>query len=173
MLELAVVIPTFNEIGNVEELVRRLEQALAGINWEVVFVDDDSSDGTAARLQAIATTDARVRCLRRVGRRGLSSACVEGMLATGAAYIAVMDADLQHDEALLPAMLQALREVDDALAELDSLALGKLVSQRRVEATTAWWTYLPPFANKSAADKRASELKAAGLKEFSFSFGDT
>lgn len=109
MVELAVVIPTFNEIGNVEELIRRLDRVLAGIAWEVVFVDDDSADGTAARLHAISIADPRVRCLRRIGRRGLSSACVEGMLATGAPYIAVMDADLQHDETILPAMLQALR----------------------------------------------------------------
>ncbi len=109
MVELAVVIPTFNEIGNVEELIHRLDRVLAGVSWEAVFVDDDSADGTAARLHAMSTADPRVRCLRRVGRRGLSSACVEGMLATGAAYIAVMDADLQHDETVLPAMLRALK----------------------------------------------------------------
>ncbi len=109
-LELAVVIPTFNEVANLAELVRRLDHALAGIAWEAIFVDDDSPDGTAAQVHALAATDARVRCLRRVGRRGLSSACVEGMLATGAECMAVMDADLQHDEMLLPRMLQALRE---------------------------------------------------------------
>ena len=109
-IELAVVIPTFNESGNVDELLKRLESTLAGVAWEAVFVDDDSSDGTAARLHVIARQDPRIRCLRRVGRRGLSSACVEGMLATGAPYIAVMDADLQHDETLLPQMLAALRD---------------------------------------------------------------
>ena len=115
-VELALVIPTFNEIGNVEELVRRLDRVLAGIAWEAVFVDDDSADGTAARLHAMSVADPHVRCLRRVGRRGLSSACVEGMLATGAPYIAVMDADLQHDETILPAMLQALRDGGHDLA---------------------------------------------------------
>lgn len=109
-IELAVVIPTFNEVDNVDELLSRLDRTLAGVGWEAVFVDDDSSDGTAARLQAIARLNPRVRCLRRVGRRGLSSACVEGMLATGAPFIAVMDADLQHDETLLPHMLAALRD---------------------------------------------------------------
>jgi dolichol-phosphate mannosyltransferase len=108
-LELAVVIPTFNELGNVEELLARLTRVLHGIAWEAVFVDDDSPDGTAAHLHALSTRNPRVRCVRRVGRRGLSSACVEGMLATGAQYLAVMDADLQHDEALLPGMLQVLR----------------------------------------------------------------
>ena len=110
MIELAVVIPTFNEIGNVEELISRLGRVLAGVQWEAVFVDDDSPDGTSARLLALSAANPQVRCLRRVGRRGLSSACVEGMLSTGAAHIAVMDADLQHDETILPLMLKALRE---------------------------------------------------------------
>jgi dolichol-phosphate mannosyltransferase len=108
-VELAVVIPTFNEIGNVEELLSRLDRVLQGVGWEAIFVDDDSRDGTAARLHALALADPRVRCLRRVGRRGLSSACVEGMLATGAPCIAVMDADLQHDETILPQMLSSLK----------------------------------------------------------------
>jgi dolichol-phosphate mannosyltransferase len=108
-LELAVVIPTFNEVDNVEELVRRLHHVLADVAWEAIFVDDDSTDGTAERLHELSNRDPQVRCLRRVGRRGLSSACVEGMLSTGARFLAVMDADLQHDEALLAGMLQALR----------------------------------------------------------------
>ncbi len=106
---LAVVIPTFNEIGNVERLLALLEQSLAGVNWEAIFVDDDSPDGTSQRLHALSARNPRVRCLRRVGRRGLSSACVEGMLASGADYLAVMDADLQHDETLLPQMLKVLQ----------------------------------------------------------------
>lgn len=108
-VELAIVVPTFNEIGNVEEVLLRLERLLQGIAWEIIFVDDDSPDQTAGRLHHISTLKPHVRCLRRVGRRGLSSACVEGMLSTGAPFIAVMDADLQHDETILPLMLQSLR----------------------------------------------------------------
>jgi dolichol-phosphate mannosyltransferase len=111
--ELSVVIPTFNERENVEELCRRLSMQLAGVEWEAVFVDDDSRDGTAEILQGLARDDRRVRVIRRIGRRGLASACIEGMLASSAPYLAVMDADLQHDEALLPAMLAALREDAD------------------------------------------------------------
>ena len=108
-LELAVVVPTFNERENVGELLTRLETALAGVAYEVVFVDDDSPDGTADAIRAIALGDPRVRIVQRIGRRGLSSACIEGILATPAPYVAVMDADLQHDESLLPAMLGKLR----------------------------------------------------------------
>ena len=109
-LQLCVVIPTFNEAGNVAVLVDRLSHVLQGLVWELVFVDDDSEDGTAGVLQAIALSDSRVRVIRRVGRRGLSSACIEGMLASPAPYLAVMDADLQHDEKCLPLMFQALDE---------------------------------------------------------------
>ena len=106
--ELSVIVPTYKERGNVAELVRRLDAALTGIAWEAVFVDDNSPDGTAAAVKQIAADDARVRCLRRVGRRGLAGACIEGMLSSSAPYVAVIDADLQHDEKVLPQMLATL-----------------------------------------------------------------
>lgn len=105
---LAVVIPCYNEAANVAPMVARLDAALDGIAWEAIFVDDDSPDGTAARAREIGARDPRIRCLRRIGRRGLASACVEGMLATAAPFVAVIDGDLQHDETILPRMLAAL-----------------------------------------------------------------
>jgi dolichol-phosphate mannosyltransferase len=108
-LELAIVVPTFNERKNVQELLHRLARTLHGIQYEVIFVDDDSPDGTADVVRSIAIGDPRVRVLQRVRRRGLASACVEGMMATPAPYIAIMDADLQHDEAILPQMLEKLK----------------------------------------------------------------
>jgi len=107
--ELSVIVPTFNERENIEELVRRLEHALTGIAWEVIFVDDDSPDETAELVRSISLSNPRVRVLHRIGRRGLATACVEGMLASSAPYLAVMDADLQHDERILPQMLAALK----------------------------------------------------------------
>ena len=109
-LDLAVVVPTFNERENIPLLISALREALGGLRWEIVFVDDDSPDGTAEVIEEIARRDGTVRLLRRVGRRGLSSACIEGALATSAGVIAVMDADLQHDEHVLPPMLARLRE---------------------------------------------------------------
>src|SRR3954452_556605 len=115
--ELTVVVPTFKERDNVPLLVEKLGRALDGIDWEVVFVDDNSPDDTAAVARKIGERDARVRCVRRIGRRGLSGACIEGMLASQAKYVAVMDADLQHDETLLIAMLEKLRSgIDLAVA---------------------------------------------------------
>jgi dolichol-phosphate mannosyltransferase len=106
--ELSVVVPTFNERDNVTVLYRRLAAVLTGIAWEVVFVDDNSPDGTWDVVRALAQRDSRVRCVRRIGRRGLSGACIEGILASSAPYAAVIDADLQHDETQLPKMLSLL-----------------------------------------------------------------
>ena len=111
-IELAVVIPTYNERENVGLLLEALENALKGIEWEAIFVDDNSPDGTAERVREVAAKNRRVRILERIGRRGLSSACIEGMLATPAPYIAVMDADLQHDEMILPTMLERMKSED-------------------------------------------------------------
>jgi dolichol-phosphate mannosyltransferase len=107
--QLSVIVPTFNERDNVTTLYRRLEATFAGIAWEVVFVDDNSPDGTWDVVRGLAQADTRVRCIRRIGRRGLSGACIEGILAASAPYAAVIDADLQHDETQLPKMLAVLQ----------------------------------------------------------------
>ena len=121
--ELSVVVPTFRERGNVAELARRLDAALAGVAWEAIFVDDNSPDGTAEAVKEIAARDPRIRCLRRVGRRGLAGACIEGMLSSAAPYVAVIDADLQHDEKVLPDMLAKLRS-----GEADLVAATRYIS---------------------------------------------
>jgi dolichol-phosphate mannosyltransferase len=107
--ELSVVVPTFNERDNVIALFRKLKAALAGRAWEVIYVDDNSPDGTWDVVRALAREDSRVRCIRRIGRRGLSGACIEGILASSAPCAAVIDADLQHDETQLPKMLALLQ----------------------------------------------------------------
>jgi dolichol-phosphate mannosyltransferase len=111
--ELSVIIPTFNEADNVPLVIDALNRSLHGFSWEVIFVDDDSPDGTADRVRGIATRDARVRCVRRLGRRGLAGASIEGMLSSSAPIIVIMDGDLQHDESLLPEMLRRIRSGED------------------------------------------------------------
>ena len=107
--QLSVIVPTFNERDNVTTLFRRLEAALAGTAFEVIFVDDNSPDSTWEVVRALAREDGRVRCIRRIGRRGLSGACIEGILASSAPCAAVIDADLQHDETQLSKMLALLQ----------------------------------------------------------------
>lgn len=113
--ELTVVVPTYNERANVLALIRLLRDALAGVAWQVLFVDDDSPDGTAGLVKKLAEVDPQVLCIRRVGRRGLAGAVIEGALASSTPYVAVVDGDLQHDERLLPAMLERLRAGDTDL----------------------------------------------------------
>jgi dolichol-phosphate mannosyltransferase len=108
-IELTVVVPTFKEAKNVPLVVERLDTVLKGTRWEVVFVDDDSPDGTADVARQIALRDPRVRIIRRIGRRGLSTACVEGVLSSAAPYFAVMDGDLQHDDTVLPEMFRRIK----------------------------------------------------------------
>ncbi len=108
--ELSIVVPTFNEFDNVALLVDAVDAALPSIRWEIVFVDDNSPDGTARRVRELAQADARVRVVQRYGRRGLASACIEGVMATAAPFVAIMDSDLQHDERLLGRMFDTLRQ---------------------------------------------------------------
>lgn len=105
---LVLVIPTLNEADNIHPLLDRLSEVLSGLQWEVVFVDDDSNDGTRDRIAERSSRDNRIRCIHRIGRKGLSSACIEGVLASDAAIIGIMDADLQHDETLLPSLYDAV-----------------------------------------------------------------
>ena len=129
-VELVVVIPTFNERDNVNPLLGRLETTLQGIHWEVIFVDDDSPDGTAEHVRQIALRNPHVRVIQRIGRRGLTSACVEGVLSSSAPYFAVMDGDMQHDESILPSMLRSLKEQ----------GLDIVIGSRYVEGgSTAGW----------------------------------
>lgn len=115
-LELAIILPTLNERANLAPLVARLDEALAGIAWEAIIVDDNSPDGTSDEARAISLRDPRLRVIQRIGRRGLASAAIEGMLATAAPVVAVMDADHQHDPKLLPGMLAAIQSGEYDLA---------------------------------------------------------
>lgn len=106
--EISIVVPCYNERANVRPLVAALSHALAGRDWEVIFVDDNSPDGTIDEVRALAERDGRVRGLLRVGRRGLSSAVIEGVLSSSARIVAVMDGDMQHDESCLGRMIDAV-----------------------------------------------------------------
>src|SRR5262245_39789690 len=108
-IELSIVVPTFNEKDNVEKLVERIEQVLPDRKWELIFVDDDSPDGTADLVRKLAQSKPYIRCHQRIARRGLSKALIEGILSSSAPVIAVIDADLQHDETILPTMLDQIQ----------------------------------------------------------------
>tara|TARA_R110002073_G_scaffold4321_5_gene28554 strand:+ start:19556 stop:20707 length:1152 start_codon:yes stop_codon:yes gene_type:complete len=105
---LTVIVPTFNEVGNIEALLENLSASIGEVPWNIIFVDDDSPDGTAAKVKQIALAQPNVTCIRRLNRRGLAGAVIEGVMASSAPFFAVMDGDLQHDAKLLPVMLDVL-----------------------------------------------------------------
>ncbi len=153
-LDLAIILPTLNERGNLGPLVERIAAAMGPYGWEVIIVDDDSRDGTADEARTLALTDPRVRVIQRIGRRGLASAAIEGFCATAAPYVAVMDADHQHDPALLPAMLESLKARQADIAVASRFAVG---------ASTADWAApdrerLSAFANRVARRLTGVEL---------------
>jgi dolichol-phosphate mannosyltransferase len=155
---LSVVVPCYNERPNVAPLIAKLDTALAGVHWEVIYVDDDSPDGTAAEVRRIGMTDARVRCIRRVGRRGLASAVIEGALSSSAAFVAVIDGDLQHDEKILPQMYAALVAGQGDLAigtrVADETAPGGLSPARqKLSELGAWFFRL--LAGTSVSDPKS------------------
>ena len=179
--ELTIVVPTLNERHNVGPLIDRLDRLLEGVDWEAVFVDDNSADDTAAHLRDLGRTDRRIRCIRRFGRRGLSSACIEGILSTSARYIAVIDADLQHDETLLPCMLDILkREHTDLVVASRYLASGAadgLSTRRRALSRAGVWLarvllkcdITDPVSGffmmrSEVADKAAARLSGVGTR---------
>lgn len=153
-LELAIVLPTFNERNNVATMVDRLDAALQGVAWEAIFVDDNSPDGTADEARRLSLTNPRVRCIQRIGRRGLASAAIEGMCSTAAPVVAVMDADHQHDPELLPKMLSAVQSGEYDLAYASRFAEGA--------STEAWGrpdrVKASGFANKIANRVTGVEL---------------
>ncbi|WP_428391689.1 glycosyltransferase [Lichenicoccus sp.] len=134
--ELSIIVPCYNERQNVAVLAERIADALEGVRWEIVFVDDNSPDGTAAAVRALARNDARIRCLRRVGRRGLASAVIEGALSSSADTIAVIDGDLQHDETRLPEMLRLL-----AAAPCDVVIASRYAAGGNAEGLGGNWRH--------------------------------
>lgn len=106
--DISIIIPTYNERSNIKPLVDAVSDALGDIPWEMIVVDDDSPDQTFSEVSMLARDEPRLRCLRRVGRRGLASAVIEGALVANGAVIAVMDADFQHDERILRPMFEKL-----------------------------------------------------------------
>lgn len=144
VLEVAVVVPTYNEAENILVLANKLHDILDGrYHWEMIVVDDDSRDGTASIVDAAAQAGNAIRCIRRIGRRGLSTAVIEGCLATHAPVIVVMDADLQHDEGIVPQMLEHLSDPSCDLVVATRYAAGGSTGDwnktRKTGSTVATW----------------------------------
>ena len=155
-IRLGVVLPTYNERKNLRGMVERLDKALQGIDFEVIVVDDNSPDGTSDEARAIAQEDGRVHVIQRIGRRGLSSAAIEGMCATSAPVVAVMDADHQHDPELLAGMLAAIEDGTHDLSYASRFAEG---------ASTEAWGRPDRVKASSFANRLANKVTGIELSD--------
>ena len=170
--QLAVIVPSYNERGNIELLYEKVAIALGDTHWEMIVVDDNSPDGTADVVVELSRVYANIRCLRRFGRRGLASACVEGMAVTSAPYVAVIDADLQHDEAILPEMLRkAVAGADLVVGSrfIEGGSAGEGLSETRLSGSQFATKMAGMIAGQSVSDpmsgfflmRREAALRAA------------
>lgn len=170
--QLAVIVPSYNERGNIELLYEKVALALGNTSWEMIVVDDNSPDGTADVVNELSRVYANIRCVRRFGRRGLASACIEGMAVTSAPYVAVIDADHQHDETILPKMLEkALAGADLVVGSrfAEGGSAGEGLSQTRLSGSNLANRLAGMIAGQSVSDpmsgfflmRREAALEAA------------
>lgn len=140
---LSIIVPVLNEAENIPILVENISKTLNGLDWEVVFVDDDSKDASREVLLALSKSNYRIRFITRIGRRGLSTAVIEGALTCSKDLIAVMDGDLQHDESLLPKMLDCFtKDTADVVIGsrfLESSSLGEFSNKRERMSRIGNW----------------------------------
>lgn len=180
--ELTIVLPAYNEAGNIPVIVGKIADAMGKIAHEVIVVDDNSPDGTADITRQVAQTHHHVRCIRRVGRRGLSGACIEGMMAANAPVVVIMDADMQHDETRLPVMLEEIKNGADLVIGSRYVDGGdhtsgfqQMTRAKGSELATAMANYITgnyttdPMSGffmmtRQAADKAAESVSRDGFK---------
>ncbi len=142
---LSVVLPTFNERDNIGPLLEKLNNLYTAYDVEVIVVDDDSTDGTAKAVKAIAHKDSRVRLIRRLGRSGLASAIKEGLLAATGDLAAVMDSDGQHEPEAVFKALELLQE-----QKLDLVAGSRFLQESEIHGLSHRRTGGSSIANRFA-----------------------
>lgn len=136
----SVILPTYNEVENVTILVDSLHEVLVDLDYEIIIVDDNSPDRTWAVAGELATNHPRVRSIRRIGDRGLSSAVISGMHLAQGRVLAVMDADLQHDESALVDLINPILDGEADIVvgsrEVDGGSYGDFSQWRRAVSWT-------------------------------------
>jgi glycosyltransferase involved in cell wall biosynthesis len=177
---LSIILPTYNEAANLPELLERISGILREEAFEVIVVDDDSPDKTWEAAELLKQKHPMLKVIRRIGRRGLSSAVVEGFAAAKGDILLVMDADLQHDPAIILQLKEGIEKgADIAIASryMAGGSVGAWVSGRRILSKTATFLAkkLPPvevsdpmsgfFALKADAFRRIQpSLRPSGFK---------
>ena len=141
-MHLSIIVPTYNESKNVLPLVKSIQSVMKSKDYEIIFVDDNSPDKTYKIIQELSHQFNMIRCIRRIGRRGLSSAVIEGCLSSSSEFLLVMDADLQHDEKEIPKML-SLMSTDN----LDLVIGSRFLITTKTSGLTKSRNLLSGFAN--------------------------
>jgi dolichol-phosphate mannosyltransferase len=145
---LALIIPTLNEAQNIRNVLNRVRSVLdpVDIDYEILVVDDDSSDGTGEIVSAIGLEDPRVRLIVRKGAKGVAGATLLGWENTDASIVGAMDADLQHPPELVPALVaEILAGHDVAIGSryADGGSLGNWNLPRKLLSNAALWVAMP------------------------------
>lgn len=120
----SIIVPCYNEVDNINPFITAIKNCDLPYNWEIIFVDDNSPDGTTEVVRHCAALDPRIRGIRRLHRKGLASAVIEGVLSSSASLTVVMDGDLQHDEACIKPMLHEICENGYDLAVASRMVAG-------------------------------------------------
>ncbi|MBS7287763.1 MAG: polyprenol monophosphomannose synthase [Candidatus Freyarchaeota archaeon] len=131
-MRLSIIIPTYNERDNLEELAERLRSALGEAKYELVIVDDGSPDGTGKLAEELARRLGNVKVMHRPGKCGLASAVVDGLMVAEGDVVAVMDADLQHPPEILPRM------IEEIVKGADLVVASRYVKGGGVEGWSQW-----------------------------------
>ncbi len=150
---LSIIIPTYNEAKNIFPLLKALTSVIKIKDYEIIFVDDNSADKTYEIIKEISHKFTMVRCIRRIGRRGLSSAVIEGCLSSSSEFLLVMDADLQHDEKIIPKMLSLIKK-----DKLDLVIGSRFLLNPQTSGLSKSRNLLSSFANYLAKKISGVEL---------------
>jgi dolichol-phosphate mannosyltransferase len=110
--EISIVVPTYNESENIGNLLQAVSKILESYDYEIIIVDDNSPDGTAAIVRKIISGDNRIRLVVRSGKLGLGSAILEGFSMAGGNYLLMIDADLSHRPEDIKRLIDRRKEAD-------------------------------------------------------------
>jgi dolichol-phosphate mannosyltransferase len=159
-LEVAIVVPVRNEAGNIAPLVDEIAAALAGRAFEIIYVDDGSTDATGAELSALMRERPYLRQIRHASSCGQSAAVRTGVRAARAPIVATLDGDGQNDPAFLPALIKPLEEGDKNV--------GLVAGQRVGRKDTGFKKFQSRIANgvRGAILKDGTRDSGCGLKAF-------
>tara|TARA_B100000575_G_C23131960_1_gene656775 strand:+ start:1912 stop:3003 length:1092 start_codon:yes stop_codon:yes gene_type:complete len=139
---LSIISPTYNEADNIYPFIEKINKSLNTNDYEIIFVDDNSPDDTHKIIKKASKTYTNVRCIRRIGRRGLSSAVIEGALSSSADFLVIIDADLQHDEKLINKMLELAKK-----EFLDVVVASRFKKEKKSLGLSTTRNYISRFAN--------------------------